>query len=94
VDRYNTVKAENDKFKKTWDGIVNTDFIDLKGIQQAGNDVHRNNKHNFILHVLLGGRRTRLLLICVFRFVRRFSAVFIAFSLSFRFHPLDRDNGV
>jgi hypothetical protein len=31
VDRYNTVKAENDKFKKTWDGIVNTDFInDLK----------------------------------------------------------------
>jgi hypothetical protein len=27
VDRYNTVKAENDKFKKTWDGIVNTDFI-------------------------------------------------------------------
>jgi hypothetical protein len=32
VDRYNTVKAENDKFKKTWDGIVNTDFInDLKG---------------------------------------------------------------
>jgi hypothetical protein len=32
IEKYNTVKIENDKFKKTWDGIVNMDFMnDLKG---------------------------------------------------------------
>lgn len=32
IKKYNTVKHENDKFKKAWDGIVNTDFMnDLKG---------------------------------------------------------------
>lgn len=32
IEKYNTVKTENDKFKKTWDGIVNADFMnDLKG---------------------------------------------------------------
>jgi hypothetical protein len=32
IQKYNTVKTENDKFKKTWDGIVNDEFMnDMKG---------------------------------------------------------------
>jgi hypothetical protein len=96
VDRYNTVKAEDDKFKKRGRDETSTSFInDLKvEIQPSeGTAVHRNNKHNLFYTYYAGGRRTHTYCV-IFRFVRRF---FRGVHRDFRylpFHPLDRDNGV
>jgi hypothetical protein len=87
VDRYNTVKAENDKFKKTWDGIVNTDFInDLKGKYNKQGTTYIeiiNTILFYTYYLVVVGLAYYLFAYSVSSVV--FSAVFIAFFVIFPF---------
>lgn len=87
VDRYNTVKAENDKFKKTWDGIVNTDFMnDLKGKYNKQGTTYIEIINTILFYTyyfVVVGLAYYLFAYSVSSVI--FSAVFIAFFVVFPF---------